>query len=131
VRRGPDPLCPLPAAMTGLTKGFVRLRSSWPLLRQTGRSAGGRTAWNACTARSSQPTKAVGAFPDRPSVFRLIVAVALKATTKWGDRWYVEVGFSRARRSVTEPNDRSEDATSTFGPKGDSDRRARPFQSPR
>ena len=36
----------------------------------------------------------MGAFPDRVSALRLIVAVALEARTKkWGDRRYVDVGL--------------------------------------
>ncbi len=38
-------------------------------------------------------TKAVGAFPDRASALRLITAVALKVTTKWSDRRYVDVSL--------------------------------------
>jgi hypothetical protein len=35
----------------------------------------------------------VGAFPDRASAVRLITAVALKVTTKWSDRRYVDVSL--------------------------------------
>ncbi len=34
-----------------------------------------------------------GAFPDRASALRLITAVALKVTTKWSDRRYVDVSL--------------------------------------
>lgn len=37
--------------------------------------------------------RAVGAFPDRASALRLITAVALKVTTIWGDRRYVDVSL--------------------------------------
>jgi transposase-like protein len=38
-------------------------------------------------------TKAVGAFPDRASALRLITAVALKVTTIWSDRRYLDLSL--------------------------------------
>ena len=38
-------------------------------------------------------TKAVGAFPDRASALRLITAVALKLTTIWSDRRYLDLSL--------------------------------------
>lgn len=37
--------------------------------------------------------RAVGAFPDRASALRLITAVALKVTTIWGERQYLDVSL--------------------------------------
>jgi transposase-like protein len=38
-------------------------------------------------------TRAVGAFPDRASALRLITAVAVKATVRWGDRQYLDMAL--------------------------------------
>lgn len=38
-------------------------------------------------------TRAVGAFPDRASALRLITAVAVKATLRWGERQYLDVAL--------------------------------------
>jgi transposase-like protein len=35
--------------------------------------------------------RAAGAFPDRASALRLITAVALEATTTWGQREYLNM----------------------------------------
>jgi hypothetical protein len=35
----------------------------------------------------------VGAFPDRASALRLIVAVALRATETWGSQRYLDVSL--------------------------------------
>jgi hypothetical protein len=35
----------------------------------------------------------VGAFPDRASALRLITAVALKVTTIWSDRRYLDLSL--------------------------------------
>ncbi len=54
-------------------------------------------------------TKAVGAFPDRASALRLITAVALKVTTKWSDRRYVDVSCSITRRWIRQRDERAEE----------------------
>ena len=38
-------------------------------------------------------TRSVGAFPDRASALRLITAVAVKATVRWGDRQYLNMAL--------------------------------------
>lgn len=38
-------------------------------------------------------TRAVGAFPDRASALRLVTAVALRVTTLWADRRYLDVSL--------------------------------------
>ncbi len=37
--------------------------------------------------------RAAGAFPDRASALRLITAVAIKVTTIWGDRRYLDLSL--------------------------------------
>ena len=37
--------------------------------------------------------KAAGAFPDRASALRLVTAVAIKTTTVWGDRRYLDLSL--------------------------------------
>jgi len=38
-------------------------------------------------------TRAIGAFPDRASALRLVTAVALRVTTLWADRRYLDVSL--------------------------------------
>jgi transposase-like protein len=43
--------------------------------------------------RTTNSTKAVGAFPDRASALRLITAVALKVTAIWSARRYLDLSL--------------------------------------
>ena len=43
--------------------------------------------------------RAAGAFPDRASALRLITAVAIKATTIWGDRRYLDLSLLETQES--------------------------------
>ncbi len=45
--------------------------------------------------------RAVGAFPDRASALRLIVAVALRVTAIWDDRRYVDMTAARKEAGTT------------------------------
>ena len=83
----------LPEAMACLTNGFVAATtfyafppSHWKKIRTT-------NGLERLHGEIKRRTKAVGAFPDRASALRLITAVALKVTTKWSDRRYVDVSL--------------------------------------
>jgi len=83
----------LPEAMGCLTKGFAAATMfyafpapHWKKIRTT-------NGIERLHGEIKRRTKAVGAFPDRASALRLITAVALKVTTKWSDRRYVDVSL--------------------------------------
>ena len=83
----------LPEAMGCLTKGFAAATTfyafpapHWKKIRTT-------NGIERLHGEIKRRTKAVGAFPDRASALRLITAVALKVTTKWSDRRYVDVSL--------------------------------------
>ena len=83
----------LPEAMACLTRGFAAATtfyafppSHWKKIRTT-------NGLERLHGEIKRRTKAVGAFPDRASALRLITAVALKVTTKWSDRRYVDVSL--------------------------------------
>ncbi len=81
----------LPEAIACLTAGFPAATVfyafpslHWPRLRTT-------NGLERLHGEIKRRTRAVGAFPDRASALRLITAVALRVTTIWGDRRYVDV----------------------------------------
>ena len=83
----------LPEAMACLTKGFATAatfygfpKGHWRRLRTT-------NSVERLHGEIKRRTKAVGAFPDRASALRLITAVALKVTTIWSDRQYLDVSL--------------------------------------
>ncbi|MFB3069401.1 MAG: IS256 family transposase [Gemmatimonadales bacterium] len=83
----------LPEAMACLTSGFAAATtfyafppSHWKKIRTT-------NGLERLHGEIKRRTKAVGAFPDRASALRLITAVALKVTTIWGERRYVDVSL--------------------------------------
>lgn len=45
--------------------------------------------------------RAVGAFPDRASALRLIVAVAVRVTAIWNDRRYLDMSLTRKEENTT------------------------------
>jgi len=91
----------VPEALACLTHGFeaatqfyafpaahwVRLRSTNGLERLHG--------------EIKRRIRAVGAFPDRASALRLIVAVALRVTAIWGDRRYLDMTSDRKEGRTT------------------------------
>lgn len=91
----------VPEALACLTQGFdaatqfyafptahwVRLRSTNGLERLHG--------------EIKRRIRAVGAFPDRASALRLIVAVALRVTAIWGDRRYLDMTSERKEGRTT------------------------------
>ena len=83
----------LPEAMACLTSGFAGATTfyafpppHWKKLRTT-------NGLERLHGEIKRRTKAVGAFPDRASALRLITAVALKVTTIWGERRYVDLSL--------------------------------------
>lgn len=83
----------LPEAMACLERGFAAATvfysfpaAHWPRLRTT-------NGLERLHGEIQRRIRAVGAFPDRASALRLITAVALRTTTVWGDRQYVDVAL--------------------------------------
>lgn len=83
----------LPEAMACLRDGFSAATvfyafpaAHWKRLRTT-------NGLERLHGEIKRRTKAVGAFPDRASALRLITAVALKVTTIWRERRYVDVAL--------------------------------------
>ena len=83
----------LPEAMACLEDGFAAATAfyrfpaaHWKKLRTT-------NGLERLHGEIKRRTRAVGAFPDRASALRLITAVALKVTTIWGERRYVDVAL--------------------------------------
>ncbi len=87
----------LPEAMACLQGGFNAAttfywfpKAHWKKIRST-------NGLERLYGEIKRRTRAVGAFPDRASALRLITAVALKVTTIWGDRRYVDVSLLENR----------------------------------
>ncbi len=83
----------LPEAMACLSAGFAAASvfyafppAHWKRIRTT-------NGLERLHGEIKRRTRAVGAFPDRASALRLITAVALKVTTIWSERRYVDVSL--------------------------------------
>ncbi len=81
----------LPEAMEVLTRGFPAAtqfyafpEAHWPRLRTT-------NGLERLHGEIKRRIRAVGAFPDRASALRLITAVALRTTERWGSRRYLDL----------------------------------------
>lgn len=87
----------LPEAMACLTAGFATATTFYRFPPQHWRRIRTTNGLERLHGEIKRRTKAVGAFPDRASALRLITAVALKVTTKWSDRRYVDVSLLENR----------------------------------
>jgi transposase-like protein len=83
----------LPEAVEVLERGFGAATqfyafpgAHWPRLRTT-------NGLKRLHGEIKRRIRAVGAFPDRASALRLITAVAIKTTTIWGDRRYLDLSL--------------------------------------
>jgi putative transposase len=83
----------LPEAVEVLERGFPAAtrfyafpEAHWPRLRTT-------NGLERLHAEIKRRIKAAGAFPDRASALRLITAVAIRTTTIWGERRYVDLSL--------------------------------------
>ena len=82
----PEAMACLTSALAAATTFYAFPPSHWKKIRTT-------NGLERLHGEIKRCTKAVGAFPDRASALRLITAVALKVTTIWGDRRYVDVSL--------------------------------------
>ena len=83
----------LPEAVAVLERGFPAAtqfyafpEAHWPRLRTT-------NGLERLHGEIKRRIKAAGAFPDRASALRLVTAVAIKTTTIWGDRRYLDLSL--------------------------------------
>ncbi len=83
----------LPEAMEVLRRGldaatqfYAFPEAHWPRLRTT-------NGLERLHGEIKRRIRAVGAFPDRASALRLITAVALRTTERWGSRRYLDLSF--------------------------------------
>ena len=83
----------LPEAVEVLERGFPAAtqfyafpEAHWPRLRTT-------NGLERLHGEIKRRIKAAGAFPDRASALRLITAVAIRTTTIWGDRRYLDLSL--------------------------------------
>jgi transposase-like protein len=83
----------LPEAVEVLERGFPAAtqfyafpEAHWPRLRTT-------NGLERLHGEIKRRIRAAGAFPDRASALRLITAVAIKTTTIWGDRRYLDLSL--------------------------------------
>jgi transposase-like protein len=83
----------LPEAVEVLERGFSAATQfyafpepHWPRLRTT-------NGIERLHGEIKRRIKAAGAFPDRASALRLVTAVAIKTTTIWGDRRYLDLSL--------------------------------------
>lgn len=81
----------LPEAVDVLERGFTAAtqfyafpEAHWPRLRTT-------NGLERLHGEIKRRIKAAGAFPDRASALRLVTAVAIKTTTIWSDRRYLDL----------------------------------------
>lgn len=78
----PEALECLEAGFTAATQFYAFPRAHWKKIRST-------NGMERLHVEIKRRTRAVGAFPDRASALRLIVAVVLRATATWRTRRYV------------------------------------------
>jgi transposase-like protein len=83
----------LPEAMTCLTQGFAAATTFYAFPAAHWRRIRTTNSVERLHGEIKRRTKAVGAFPDRASALRLITAVALKVTTIWSDRRYLDLSL--------------------------------------
>jgi transposase-like protein len=83
----------LPEAMECLTKGFAAATTFYAFPKAHWRRLRTTNSLERLHGEIKRRTKAVGAFPDRASALRLITAVALKVTTIWSDRRYLDLSL--------------------------------------
>jgi len=83
----------LPEAVEVLERGFAAAtqfyafpKAHWARLRTT-------NGLERLHGEIKRRIKAAGAFPDRASALRLVTAVAIKTTTVWGDRRYLDLSL--------------------------------------
>lgn len=83
----------LPEAVDVLERGFMAAtqfyafpEAHWPRLRTT-------NGLERLHGEIKRRIKAAGAFPDRASALRLVTAVAIKTTTIWSDRRYLDLSL--------------------------------------
>ena len=83
----------LPEAVEVLERGFRAAtqfyafpEAHWPQLRTT-------NGLERLHGEIKRRIRAAGAFPDRASALRLITAVAIKTTTIWGERRYLDLSL--------------------------------------
>jgi putative transposase len=80
------------------------LRGRPPVLRLPGRAPGRLRSTNGLErlhGEIKRRIRAVGAFPDRASALRLVVAVALRVTAIWDDRRYLDMTAGRKEERTT------------------------------
>ena len=83
----------LPEAMACLERGFAGATTFYAFPKPHWKKIRTTNGIERLHGEIKRRTKAVGAFPDRASALRLITAVALKVTTKWSDRRYIDVSL--------------------------------------
>jgi transposase-like protein len=83
----------LPEAVDVLVRGFAAAtqfyafpEAHWPRLRTT-------NGLERLHGEIKRRIRGAGAFPDRASALRLVTAVAIKTTTVWGDRRYLDMSL--------------------------------------
>jgi transposase-like protein len=83
----------LPEAVEVLERGFAAAtqfyafpEAHWPRLRTT-------NGLERLHSEIKRRIRGAGAFPDRASALRLVTAVAIKTTTIWGDRRYLDMSL--------------------------------------
>ena len=83
----------LPEAVEVLERGFGAAtqfyafpEAHWPRLRTT-------NGLERLHGEIKRRIKTAGAFPDRASALRLVTAIAIKITTIWGDRRYLDLSL--------------------------------------
>ncbi len=85
----PEAMACLAAGLAAATVFYAFPTAHWKRIRTT-------NGLERLHGEIKRRTRAVGAFPDRASALRLITAVALKVTTLWGERRYLDVALLEA-----------------------------------
>jgi putative transposase len=73
-----------------VTQFYAFPEAHWPRLRTT-------NGLERLHGEIKRRIRAAGAFPDRASALRLITAVAIKVTTIWGDRRYLDLSLLKTQ----------------------------------
>jgi transposase-like protein len=93
VKQIPEAVECLKAGFASATRYFAFPKEHWRRIRST-------NGLERLHGEIKRRTRAVGAFPDRTSALRLVTAVVIHATEKWGDRRYLDMSLFDATEEI-------------------------------
>ena len=90
----------VPEAIACLENGFEAATHFYAFAREHWHRIRSTNGLERLHGEIKRRTRAVGAFPDRASALRLIIAVALQVTAIWTDRRYLDMSLLQSKKVV-------------------------------